>query len=400
MQQERPLPQQFGIEKKSRRQARGVAGFILIALALCLALALDGQQEPGKKSGGKKQSPRFTDAQVAEFSSLEPIDTHTHVFRNGPAFQDMLNKLHLHLLSIVDVDDTTPYRAHLEPIHSDGLKFVASSEGRAKLCTTWDAYKFNDSNFAKDAIEGLNQDFGRGAIAVKIWKNVGMEIKNEAGKYILPDDTKLEPIYKDIAAHNKTLVAHLAEPDAAWNPVVGSPYSEYYREENPAWNMALKPDVPSKQAILDARDHVLSMNPKLRLVGAHFGSMEADVDQIAARLDKYPNFAVDTASRTLSLELQPREKVRNFILKYQNRIVYGTDLGFYPDATAERKAREWESYYATDWRYYATDDKFEVGGKEVEGLALPHAVLKKLYHDNAAHWFPGIYTNSKTASMK
>ena len=59
-----------------------------------------------------------------------------------------------------------------------------------------------------------------------------MQIKNSAGKYILPDDPKFEPIYKDIASHHKTLVAHLAEPDAAWNPVDGAPYARYY-QENP-----------------------------------------------------------------------------------------------------------------------------------------------------------------------
>jgi len=135
------------------------------------------------------------------------------------------------------------------------------------------------------------------------------------------------------------------------------------------------------------------MNPKLRVVGAHLGSMEADVDQIAARFDKYPNFAVDTAARMQSLEIQPTEKVRAFILKYQDRIVYGTDLGFYPEANPEQSARSWEGTFARDWRYLATSDKFEIqGGREIQGLALARDVLKKLYHDNAVRWIPGIYT--------
>ena len=58
-----------------------------------------------------------------------------------------------------------------------------------------------------------------------------------------------------------------------------------------------KPNVPSKAAILVARDHVLEMNPKLRIVGAHLGSMEADFKQLADHLDRYPNFAVDIAAR-------------------------------------------------------------------------------------------------------
>jgi predicted TIM-barrel fold metal-dependent hydrolase len=370
----------------------------VFALAAAMAMALFAQQPdapPAKKKGGGPPPATFSPEALTAFTSLEPIDSHVHVFVVAPAFQGMLDKLHMHLLDILVVDNHRDYQAHIDPMRTDAMKFVESSNGHAKLCTTWSPYKFDDKSFAKDAIKQLNEDFKHGAIAVKIWKNVGMDVKNAAGKYILPDDPKFEPIYKDIASHNKTLIAHLAEPDAAWNPVEGAPYAGYYRQ-NPQWNMTTHPGAPPKQAILDARDHLLAMNPKLRVVGAHLGSMEADVDQIAARLDKYPNFAVDTAARVLSLEIQPTEKVKAFILKYQDRILYGTDEGFHlEDKNPEQVARGWESVYARDWRFFATSDKFQIqGGREVQGLALPHEILKKLYHDNAVRWIPGIYTQA------
>jgi predicted TIM-barrel fold metal-dependent hydrolase len=62
--------------------------------------------------------------------------------------------------------------------------------------------------------------------------------------------------------------------------------------------------------VLASRDHLLAENPKLRVVGAHFGSMESDVDLVAQRLDRYPNLAVDTAVRVPHLTIQPRAKVR------------------------------------------------------------------------------------------
>jgi len=61
------------------------------------------------------------------------------------------------------------------------------------LCTTFDRFAFNHPNSSRDAIKGLNQDFQRGAIAVKVWKNVGMEIKNSVAEYIHFDD----PIFQD-----------------------------------------------------------------------------------------------------------------------------------------------------------------------------------------------------------
>lgn len=366
--------------------AANLKPYLFVLLFLSIALAVITGQSPQQR----QSEPSFlTGAARSEFASLDPVDTHVHVFQTGPMFVGMLEQLHLHVLDILVVDDTNKYRTTKDQQREDALKFVASSQGHAHLCTTFDAFKFNDANFSKAAIDDLNRDFEHGAIAVKIWKNVGMEIKNASGQYILPDDPRIEPIYQDIATHHKTLIAHLAEPDTAWGPEEGAPYSGYYRA-NPQWDMSKKPGIPSKAAILAARDNILAMNPGLRLVGAHLGSMEEDVDQIAARLDRYPNFAVDTAARVMSLVIQPREKVRSFILKYQDRIVYGTDLGFYAGRAEQSAIQEWERHYGLDWRFFATDDKFTYQGHEAEGLKLPHSVLKKLYHDNGVHWIPGV----------
>lgn len=81
-----------------------------------------------------------------------------------------------------------------------------------------------------------------------------------------------------------------------------------------------KPGVPSKQQILDARDYILVRNPKLRVVGAHLGSLEDNLGQLANHFDRYPNFAVDTAARVIHLAVMPRYEGRAFILKYQDRI--------------------------------------------------------------------------------
>src|SRR5262249_22521819 len=156
---------------------------------------------------------------------------------------------------------------------------------------------------------------------------VGMEIRDNNGKYILPDDPKFTAIYQDIANKNKTLLAHLAEPDLAWQPLdpKANPLSSYY-VENPQWHMLNKPGIPSKARILEARARVLAQNSNLRVVGVHLGSMEADLDDLGRHLDRYPNFAVDTAARMEYLMFGPTEKVREFLMKYQDRILYGTDL--------------------------------------------------------------------------
>lgn len=228
--------------------------FIGLIVALCLSMALAGsaRQSTNPAASGKanpehqSEPPFLNGAGLTEFASLEPIDTHVHVFQTGPEFVGMLERLHLHVLDILAVDDTTPSRKTKEPQRQDALKFVASSMGHA-VCTTFDAFQFNSANFSKEAIEDLNRYFEHGAIAVKIWKNVRMELKNAAGQYVLPDDARLEPIHQDIAAHHKTLIAHLAEPNTAWgHEDPGAPYAGYYRS-NPQWDMSKRPSIPARR---------------------------------------------------------------------------------------------------------------------------------------------------------
>src|ERR1700730_4951227 len=148
-------------------------------------------------------------------AALEPVDTHTHAFQNDGTFLAMMRRLHLHVLDIVVADDHNIFRS-LQPEIDSALEFVQGSKGHATLCTTFNPFPFKKPGFASQAIEQLNDDFARGAVAVKIWKTMGMELKNGDGKYIMPDDPLFEPIYRDIAAHGKTLIAHLAEPSSCW----------------------------------------------------------------------------------------------------------------------------------------------------------------------------------------
>jgi predicted TIM-barrel fold metal-dependent hydrolase len=365
---------------------------ILLATFASLALSLAALRISGKVLAGSAPLGQADDAiekYLQGFASIEPIDTHTHVFKNDPLFVSMLKALHLHLLDILVVDDADPYGKALEPQRTNALAVVHGSKGHAVLCTTFDPYKFASPDFDQRAIQQLNADFAQGAVAVKIWKNVGMEIRRPDGKFVMPDDPVFEPIYRDIAAHNRTIVAHLAEPDSCWQPPnPKSPDYSYYRD-HPEWYMYKHPEYPSKATILAARDHILMMNPHLRVVGAHLGSMETDVDQIAQRFDRYPNFAVDTAARVVYLMRQPREKVRAFLIKYQDRVLYGTDLDFGRGATGEA-LNEWRLMYARDWRFFASNDTFQIGGLTVHGLGLPRAVLFKIFHQNAVRWIPGI----------
>jgi predicted TIM-barrel fold metal-dependent hydrolase len=364
------------------RQTR--VGFVLLSSVFVFAAMWYASQMRLSAAG------RTDEQALKSFAALHPIDVHVHVFKTDPAFQAMLERLNLKVLDILVMDDTLPYRKQLQPQVDDALALMRSSHGHVALCTTFDPYRFDSPSFTADAIQQIDRDFAEGAVAVKIWKNIGMEIRDRSGQYVMADDERLEPIYQDIVGHGKTLIAHQAEPNVAWGPPdLADPSWSYYKE-NPQWYVGNKPGFPSKQTILAARDRVLEKNPKLRVVGVHLGSMERSLDDIARHLDRYPNFAIDTAGRMEYLMLMPRKQVRGFLMKYQDRILYGTDLDVLASANVAETLRDWHSTYARDWEYLATSDRVKVEDKQVLGLNLPQPVLEKIFRGNAMRWIPGL----------
>jgi predicted TIM-barrel fold metal-dependent hydrolase len=381
-------------------RAHSKKAFLLSLIAAALAasafLALRIVARPLFAAAAARPSlaPGSNDDALQAFAAMQPVDTHVHAFKSDPAFADLMARLRLRVLDIC-VADTQGIYGELAAQLARAKAFVGASPGHARLCVTFNPFTFQHKDFAQHTVKQLHQEFSDGAVAVKIWKNIGMELKTPDGRYVMPDDPAFAPIYREIAAENKTLVAHVAEPSSCWEPPnPDSPDYDYYKE-NPEWYMYLHPDHPRKEVILAARDRLLAENPKLRVVGAHLGSMETDVDEIAKRFDRYPNFAVDTAARMEYLMLAPREKVRNFLIQYQDRVVYGTDLEFLANETTPDALKDWQDTYARDWKFLATDQTLQLRGREIQGLKLPEPVLRRIYHDNAVHWISGIADAAK-----
>ncbi len=111
----------------------------------------------------------------------------------------------MHILDILFVDDHDPYRKMMEIQLEDALKVVRQSRGHAALCTSFDPFQFSQIDFPISAIRGLDRDFAGGAVAVKIWKNVGMELRDRNCRYVLPDNPALQPIYNDIQRHTQVI---------------------------------------------------------------------------------------------------------------------------------------------------------------------------------------------------
>jgi predicted TIM-barrel fold metal-dependent hydrolase len=263
---------------------------------------------------------------------------------------------------------------------------------RYAWCTTFDPPDFG-ADYAERTITSLEKDFAAGAIACKMWKNIGMEIRQPSGEFVLVDDPLFEPIYEYLARAGKTVLMHIGEPRACWEPLEESnPHRAYY-SQHPEWHMYNKPEYPSHQQLTDARDRVLAQHPKLRVVGAHMGSLEHDVVEVAKRLERYPNFAVDTSARTRDLALQDREVVRQFFDRYRHRVLFGTDVvirnsqASIPASERLANLSRLEQVYRREFAYYGTKDEIQIGAHTVRGLALGATALESFYHHNAIQWY-------------
>src|SRR4051812_26028151 len=327
-------------------------------------------------------------ARAAEVS-FERIDTHNHIHRSAPALIAAMEKANWRGLSICDSREVGDQVSVLPDMIPGTAAFHRESRGRWAWATTFDARDFEKAGFADRAIAGLQQGFAQEAIAVKVWKNVGMGIRGKSGEYLLPDNPALLPIYEAVQKAGKTLISHLAEPDGAWLPLDAGNTESGYLKNHPEWHMYGHPEAPSKEAILAARDRVITRYPKLRVIGCHLGSNEEDLPRLAKRLDAMPNFVVDVASRVRYLMAGDRDKVRQFVLKYQDRLLYATDFTLAAGDDA-RAAQGLQATHDREWNFFASGDTVQSRDRQVQGLALSESVLRKIFRENAVRSLPGI----------
>ncbi|HIG55683.1 MAG TPA: hypothetical protein EYG11_05970 [Candidatus Latescibacteria bacterium] len=325
---------------------------------------------------------------------MQRIDAHLHYAGDHTDDRALLEQLGLKLFNIsVATPDEAKWRAR-----TDRWKTLAAQDpAHYAWCAGFDLPRCDDPNYFDTVLTGLAQDFDSGAVGCKIWKNIGMEVKKPDGSFMMVDDPYFDPVYDFLEKRDISLLLHIGEPLACWQPLEDpqNPHYNYY-SQNPQWHMHGRQDFPSHAQIIAARDRLVAKRPGLRIIGAHLASLEYDVAEIAKRLDQFPNFAVDTSARQLDLACQDSAIVRQFIETYRDRILYGSDMvynEFSSTLTAsERQERltAVEARWQMEFAYYESKDMVDVRGRAVQGLGLANDVLEDLYLRNAQRWYPGL----------
>ena len=269
---------------------------------------------------------------------------------------------------------------------------------------TFSVQNFGKPGFAEQIIARIDSCMDAGAAGIKIWKNIGMVLKDSLGKYVMADDPAFTPVFNYLEEKNIPLMGHLGEPRNCWLPEekMTLDNDKRYFREHPQYHMYLHPEAPTYNDQINSRDNLLKKHPNINFIGAHLGSLEWNVDELAIRLEKYPNFNVDFSARIGHLQNQSSEnyeKIRDFMIKYQDRLLYGTDYSVSEKDTnilsvTKSLHRRWKE----QWLFLATDTSTvikDLGGRQVKGLHLPREVIDKIYFDNANRLLGLKFTNEK-----
>jgi predicted TIM-barrel fold metal-dependent hydrolase len=219
---------------------------------------------------------------------------------------------------------------------------------------------------------------------LKFHKTFGLTYRYSDGRFVPVDDPKLDPIWELCAKYGRPVEIHTADPGAFFTPL--DRFNERWHElnEHPNWLFA-DPKFPKRDELHAERNRVIARHPKTTFICAHFANDAEDLATVGKWLDAYPNMYVDIDARISELGRQPYS-ARRFLLKYQDRILFGTDT------TPGRAA------YRMYYRFLETDDEYfdPAGGHHrqgfwmIYGIFLPKDVLQKLYLRNAERLLVGL----------
>lgn len=340
-------------------------------------------------SGFQEAASRFISE---DFSTIEKIDCHFHLHSDDIRFMELAAK---DRFSVVNIATQSAPPEVMREKHRTLFVQRAANPDRIAAISSFSMEGWDDKKtWQAETIAFLDDTFERGAVGVKVWKNIGMVFRDQSGNLVMFDDPQLDPIFDHLEKRGVVLMGHLGEPKNCWLPLdqmtVNNDRS--YFQRNPQYHMYLHPEMPSYEEQIAARDRMLEKHKKLPFLAAHLASLEWSVDELASFLDRYPNAVAGTAARVGQLQYQSqrnRSKVIDFMVKYQDRILYGSDSGVGPSHSVPERYQAIRERWLRDWKYFATDELIRVPelDEPVRGLALPKPVVTKLYGTNAKNLF-------------
>jgi len=373
------------------------------ALIGCAALLL-GFTSPGAARAARGAAVETAPAPdyytPADFQRVDKIDAHVHL--HGPADRFMAQAI-ADRFRVLTINVQYPDFPPIAEQQREAVSLRERYPGWVAFAATFSTEGFQAPGWSESAVRHIDEARAQGAVGVKMWKNIGMVLRNPDGSYVMPDDPRLGPVIAHLERASLVLLGHQAEPRNCWLPLEKMTVRgdrDYFRE-HPQYYMYQHPEMPAHDTILAARDRMLRAHPQLRFDAVHLASLEWDVDRVADFLERFPNAVVDLAARLVHLEYQAasdRQKVRRFLIRYQDRVLYGSDDSYGPDDADAHAVAEVHSGWVEDWRFLATSAHMHSGDFDAafRGLRLPRTVVDKIYRRNAEALFTNAWNTTPT----
>lgn len=324
---------------------------------------------------------------VARFPA---VDAHSHL---GRWLSDWVGRDGEWLVSDVSgfLDAMAQYNIHSyvnldgrwgEELRENLERFDHQHPGRiATFChIDWSLLQRPDA--ARALVANLAESVAAGAAGVKVWKDLGLHVRDAQDRLVLPDDERLAPVWAAAGELGIPVWWHVADPVSFFDPIDGK--NEYLEmlSERPDWSFS-GPQFPSFDRLMESLETVVSSHPGTTFVAVHAGCYAENLGWVKRMLDAYPNLNIDIAARLAQLGRQPRA-MRELCLAHPNRVLFGTDE---IPPTGESYPTHFRFLETADEQFPHADD-LEMGRWAISGLDLPDDVLRKIYGENATRLVP------------
>ncbi len=319
------------------------------------------------------------------------VDAHNHIGRWLAADGSWAVRDTGALLAVMDACNVSAI-VNLDGRFGDELRenvrrYDEAHPGRFVTFCHLDWREVAEPGFGDRLAASLRRAHEDGARGLKVWKDLGLHIRDDRGELVLPSDPRLVDVWETAAGLAMPVVIHTADPLAFFDPVDET--NERLEEllAHPEWSFADRERFPRFGRLIEALESLVAAHARTTFVGAHVGGYAEHLPWVDRMLTTYPNFHVDVAARIAELGRQPRA-ARVLVIRHPDRVLFGTDESP-PNAAA----------YAIHFRFLETGDEHFAystyepppqGRWRISALELPDDVLRAVYAENAVRLIPGL----------
>jgi predicted TIM-barrel fold metal-dependent hydrolase len=239
----------------------------------------------------------------------------------------------------------------------------------------------DDPDWSKRTVAQLEQDVRAGAQGLKIFKNLGMDLKDTQGQRIRVDDPRFDPVWEACGRLKIPVLVHTADPHQFWQPQ--DKFNERWLELKERPERLRPPDrYPPWETIIGEQHRVFEKHRNTTFINAHLGWLGGNLAELGRLMDRCPNMYTEIGAVLAELGRQPRF-ARNWFIRYQSRVMFGKDTWAPTEYHTYFRVLETADEY---FDYYRRRHAFW----QMYGLDLPDEVIKKLYFKNALRVIPGL----------